>query len=123
MARFESSELALKPAASNHVSLLVNGGSQVVLLVRHPIKAIWSEFQRRQNIEVGSRGGGGHVAAVKALTSAEKASFRSWSKCMSCRWLQYVTAHLQLAQVLPLQLLLFERLVSDPVAAIREVRI
>ncbi len=89
--------------------------------MRHPIGALWSEFQRRLHIEVGSRGGGGHVSAVTQLTPAEKTGFQGWSKCMACRWLQYTTAHLQLSRVLPLKLLLFERLTSDPIAAIREV--
>lgn len=40
---------------------------------------------------------------------------------MSCRWIQYITAHLQLAQVLPLKILLFERLSVDTVNAMREV--
>jgi hypothetical protein len=40
---------------------------------------------------------------------------------MSCRWLQYITAHLQLAQVLPLKILLFERLSVDTAAAMKEV--
>jgi hypothetical protein len=95
--------------------------AKVVLLVRHPIPALWSEFQRRLNVEAGSRGGGGHVAAVSKLTASEQSSFKGWSKCMACRWLQYVTAHLQLAQVLPLKVLLFERLAADPVPALREV--
>jgi len=96
--------------------------AKVVLLVRHPIAALWSEFQRRLNVEAGSRGGGGHVASVESLSASEKASFKQWSKCMSCRWLQYITAHLQLAQVLPLKILLFERLAKDTANAMREVR-
>jgi len=40
---------------------------------------------------------------------------------MACRWLQYITAHLQLAQVMPLKILLFERLTVDPLNAMREV--
>jgi hypothetical protein len=43
------------------------------------------------------------------------------STCMACRWIQYITAHLQLAQVLPLKILLFERLSVDTVDAMREV--
>ena len=93
----------------------------MVLLVRHPIAALWSEFQRRLNIETGSRGGGGHVAAVKKLTTGQRSSFRNWSRCMACRWLQYVTSHLMLAQVLPLKVLLFERLAVEPKEAIEEV--
>lgn len=95
--------------------------AKVVLLVRHPIPALWSEFQRRLNVEAGSRGGGGHVAAVTKLTPTEQNSFKGWSKCMACRWLQYITAHLQLAQVMPLKILLFERLTVDPLNAMREV--
>ena len=95
--------------------------AKVVLLVRHPIPALWSEFQRRLNVEAGSRGGGGHVAAVTRLTPMEQNSFKGWSKCMACRWLEYITAHLQLAQVMPLKILLFERLTVDPLNAMREV--
>jgi len=95
--------------------------AKVVLLVRHPISALWSEFQRRMNVEAGSRGGGGHVAAIKTLSNSDKTSFKSWSSCMACRWIQYITAHLQLAQVIPLKILLFERLSVDTINAMREV--
>ena len=71
-----------------HISASEIPTDQVVLLVRHPITAVWSEFQRRLNLEQGSHGGGGHVGAIKKLDVKEARAFVEWSRCMACRWAQ-----------------------------------
>jgi hypothetical protein len=59
---------------------------RVVLLVRHPLDAIWSEFQRRH--------AGSHVGVTTSLRASE---FEAFSGCMACRWIQYLLKHFQLA--------------------------
>lgn len=62
---------------------------RTVLLVRHPVRAIWAEFQRR--LAQQTTGSGGHVASLSARSLTPKLVaevFVPWSTCSACRWSQ-----------------------------------
>mmetsp|Transcript_54175 Transcript_54175/g.69618 ORF Transcript_54175/g.69618 Transcript_54175/m.69618 type:complete len:1738 (+) Transcript_54175:104-5317(+) len=74
---------------SSNLTHPITGVRRVVLLVRHPLEAIWSEFQRRN--------AGSHVGTATILRAAD---FERFSGCMACRWIHYLLKHFELASEL-----------------------
>ena len=62
--------------------------ARILLLVRHPFDAIWSEYQRRVS--------GGHAARASERDFFSS-SFAVFAKCMACKWIRYAMMHADLA--------------------------
>ena len=54
---------------------------RIILLVRHPFDAIWSEYNRR------IAGGHANAAGERDVTSPRFAMF---ARCMGCKWMRFL---------------------------------
>lgn len=61
---------------------------RIILLVRHPFDAIWSEYNRRT--------AGGHANAAGEF-DIKSPKFAMFARCMGCKWMRYAMMHADLA--------------------------
>lgn len=82
--------------------------TKVVLVVRHPLDAIWAEFQRRVASDDRS-----HVNVVQHLGPNLRRLFARYALCMGCKWALYALAHAELGSRVALHKLKYEHLVES----------
>jgi len=64
--------------------------AKIVLLTRHPFKAIWADFQRRAGVLEEATA---HVHVIRDLGPGLKRVFDGFATCMACKWALYALAH------------------------------
>ena len=66
-------------------------GARIVLLTRHPLNAIWAEFQRRSGVLRQDKDT--HVHVINEVGPAMTRVFAAFATCMSCKWAVYAWVH------------------------------